>query len=192
MEKQARAWWNQATQMVKEAKGQTDRFTAMLEQLAIRDPNISIPAIWALQQAGPIAIPVLLVGLQYPHTKVRRSCVDIIDHGGYGGDARCSEALLPLLRDRIPHIRRAVWHTLFCERCRDESKCEIGLSVELDQVALLIAIGVDDPNLKLRRQRVADLCQQMADPRVRPALEQILLAETDSEILAVTQRALKL
>jgi len=126
-----------------------------------------------------------------PYNSAPKLC-DIIDHGGYGGDAHCSAALLPLLHDRIPHIRCAVWHTLFCERCRDESKCEIGLSVELDQVALLIAIGVNDPNLKLCRQRVADLCQQMADPRVRPALEQILLAETDSEILAVTQRALKL
>jgi hypothetical protein len=192
MQKQIQAWRQQGTHMVKEANGQMDRFAAIVEQLMVRDPNVSIPAICALQQAGPIVIPVLLAGLQHPHTTVRRNCVDIIDHGGYGGDARCSEALLPLLHDRIPHIRRAVWHTLFCERCRDESKCEIGLSVELDQVALLIAIGVNDPNLKLRRQLVADLCQHMADPRVRPALEQILLEETDPEILAVVRTALKL
>ncbi len=192
MEKQARAWWNQATQMVKDANGQMDRFATMVEQLCVRDPTISIPAICALQQAGPIVIPALLAGLQHPHTKVRRNCVDVIDHGGYGGDARCSEALLPLLSDRIPHIRRAVWHTLFCERCRDESKCEVSPAVELDQVALLIAIGVHDPNLKLRRQLVDDLRRNMSDPRVRQALEKILRAETDPEILAGAQHALRL
>jgi len=192
MQKQIQVWRQQGTHMIQAANGQLDRFAVIVEQLVVRDPNVLIPAISALQQAGPIVIPVLLAGLQHPHTTVRRNCVDIIDHGGYGGDARCIEALLPLLQDRIPHIRRAVWHTLFCARCRDESKCEIGLSVELDQVALLITIGIHDPNLKLRRQLVEDLCQRLSDPRVRPALEQILLAETDPEILAVAQNALRL
>jgi hypothetical protein len=170
MKKQAQAWWNQAAQMVKEAAGREDRFTAMIEDLAVRDPDVCVPAIWALQQAGPDVIPTLLAGLQHPHTKVRRNCVDIIDHGGYGGDARCIEALLPLLHDPIPHIRRAVWHTLFCERCRDETKCEVSPSVELDQVALLIEIGLNDPNLKLRRQLVGELRKHMSDPRVQAAL----------------------
>lgn len=41
------------------------------------------------------AIPALIAGWRNPHTRVRRGCVDTIDHGGYGGDARCIEALLP-------------------------------------------------------------------------------------------------
>ncbi len=190
MKQQARAWWHQATHMAKEAMGQADRFTTMVEQLSSRDPHIFVPAIWALQQAGPNVIPVLLAGLQHPQPKVRRNCVDIIDHGGYGGDARCSEALLPLLYDPVPHIRRAVWHTLFCERCRDESKCEIDLSVELDQVALIIEIGLKDANLTLRRQLVGDLKEHISDPRVQPALTKLLQEETDPQILVLAQQAL--
>lgn len=190
MKQQAQEWWNQATRMAQEAVHQEHRLADIVEQLAVRDPNVSVPAIWALQQAGPVAIPILLTGLQHPHTKVRRNCVDIIDHGGYGGDARSIEALLPLLHDRIPHIRRAVWHTLFCERCRDASKCEVEPSMKLDQVALLIEIGLRDPNLKLRRQLVGELSHHRDDPRVWPALEKIVQEEADPELLAIAQRAL--
>ena len=190
MKKQAQAWWNQAEQMVKDAAGDESRFVLMVEQLADCDPNVSVPAIWALQQAGPVVIPTLLAGLQHSHTKVRRNCVDIIDHGGYGGDARCVDALLPLLHDHVPHIRRAIWHTLFCERCQEESQCEVELSMELDQVGLLIDIGLHDPNLKLRRQLVGTLSQYVSDPRVRSALGQVMEAETDPEILALAQQLL--
>ena len=192
MKQQARIWWQQGTQLAQDAGGQTERLMALVEQLAVRDPHILIPAIWALQQAGPTAIPVLLVGLHHPHIKVRRGCVDIIDHGGYGGDARCGAALLPLLHDPVPHIRRAVWHTLFCERCRDESKCEVGMTKPLDQVALLLEIGLHDANLKLRRQLLTELGHHLTDPRVRPTLKQIAEQESDAEMRAIAQRLLGL
>lgn len=192
MKQQARAWWQQGMQIAQNAQGQPDRLMALVQQLAARDPHILIPAIWGLQQAGPAAIPVLLSGLQHPHPKVRRNCVDIIDHGGYGGDARCIAALLPLLHDPVPHIRRAVWHTLFCERCRDASKCVVGMTEPLDQVDLLLKLGIHDPNLKLRRQLLTELGHHLADPRVRPALEQIAQQESDVEMRAIAQRALGL
>ena len=37
-----------------------------------------------------------------------------------------------------------------CERCQDESKCEVKPTEKLDQVAMLIEIGLHDPNPKLR------------------------------------------
>ena len=141
----------------------------------MRDPHILVPATWALQQAGPAAIPALLVGLTHAHPRVRRGCVDIIDHGGYGADARCIDALLPLLHDPVPHIRKAVWHTLFCERCQDTTKCAVMPTERLDQVALLIEIGLHDPNPKLRGQLIEDLWQHQADERARIALEAIPL-----------------
>jgi HEAT repeat protein len=144
-----------------------------VQRLSTRDPHISVPATWALQQAGPSAIPALLTGLQDPHTRVRRGCVDIIDHGGYGADARCVAALLLLLRDPIPHIRRAVWHTLFCERCQDAAKCEVTPTAPLDQVALLIEIGLNDPNPKLRGQLIDQLREQQADARAQFVLKQL-------------------
>ncbi|MEM7534672.1 MAG: HEAT repeat domain-containing protein [Chloroflexota bacterium] len=190
MKKQASAWYRQATQMVQAANGQQDKLATMVEQLGVKDPAVSVPAIWALQQAGTVAIPVLLDGLTHPHTKVRRNCVDVIDHGGYGGDARCVEGLLSLLDDHVPHIRRAVWHTLFCERCQNEAHCEVQQPEPLDQIALLIEVGIHDANLKLRRQLTGTLCEHIADSRVRPALEQVLAQETDPEIRSVVQAAL--
>lgn len=173
MQKQARQWWNQGTQLAKLGQQQPQLFEQMVAQLSMRDPHTSVPAIWGLQQAGPSAIPFLVAGLGHTHTKVRRNCVDIIDHGGYGADQRCVAALLPLLHDPVPHIRRAVWHTLFCERCQDESKCEVESQTELDKVALLIDIGINDPNPKLRSQLIADLRQHASDPRAQTALNEL-------------------
>lgn len=170
MKPQAQAWWKQATQMAQSATKHADRFTDFVAQLAVRDPHISVPATWALQQAGPAGIPALLAGLRHHHPRIRRGCVDIIDHGGYGGDARCIRALLPLLQGPVPHIRRAVWHTLFCERCRDETKCEVTPTTPLDQVALLIEFGLSDPNPKLRRQLIDDLRQHASDQRAKLAV----------------------
>lgn len=173
MKQEARAWWRQATQIAHEALQLTERFDELVQQLSVRDPNVCVPATWALQQAGPSAIPALINGLTATHPRVRRGCVDIIDHGGYGADQRCITALLPLLHDPVPHIRRAVWHTLFCERCKDESKCEIQPSEKLDQVALLIEVGLHDPNPKLRGQLIEDLRQYIADPRAQHALDRL-------------------
>src|SRR5262245_1178552 len=99
MKQQAQAWWRSAGQIERDAASQPGRYEELVQQIAMRDPHLSVPAIWALQQAGPAAIPALLAGLQHRHPRVRRGCVDIIDHGGYGGDARCVEALLLLLHD---------------------------------------------------------------------------------------------
>lgn len=73
---------------------------------------------------------------------------NVIDHGG---DGRCVAALLPLLRDPVPHIRRAVWHTLYCETCVQPAHCEIAATA-LDEYALLSTIGIHDPNPKLQAQ----------------------------------------
>lgn len=173
MKAQARAWWQQGTQLAQQGQQLVALFDQLVNQLADPDMHVLIPSIMALQQAGPLAIPALITGLTHHHTKVRRNCVDIIDHGGYGADGRCVEALLPLLHDRIPHIRRAVWHTLFCERCQDESKCEVMPSEPLDQVALLIEIGLHDPNPKLRGQLIEDLRKLQADPRAERTLGEL-------------------
>jgi hypothetical protein len=190
MQLEARQWWLQATGMVRTADNQPRVFTQWVQQLAHREPQIAVPAIWALQQAGMAVIPTLLEGLTHPHPRVRRGCVDCIDHGGYGGDARCVAALLPLLHDPVPHIRRAVWHTLFCERCQDPAKCAIPLPVALDHVALLIAVGIHDPNPKLQQQLIGDLGAHRTDPRAQHALTQLIATSPNPGLVAVAQRAL--
>lgn len=189
MKQAARQLWHQAADMVQAAANQPSAFEQWIEQLAVRDTQIAVPALWALQQAGSAVIPALLRGLKHAHPRVRRGCVDSIDHGGYGGDARCVAALLPLLHDPVPHIRRAAWHTLFCERCHDPANCESTAPVHLDQVVLLIEIGVNDPNPRLRQQLVGDLGGHISDPRARQALQKIVDSESDQALVAVAQRA---
>ena len=187
MQEQARQWWNQGTQLAHQGQQQPERFEQMIEQLSVRDPQTSVSAIWGLQQAGPVAIPYLVDGLTHSHTKVRRNCVDIIDHGGYGADQRCITALMPLLHDPVPHIRRAVWHTLFCERCQDESQCEVEPVSSLDKVALLIEIGLNDPNPKLRGQLIDDLRQHADDPRAQAALVNLRINSTLDSLWQTTE-----
>ncbi|MBM4413252.1 MAG: hypothetical protein FJ040_07405 [Chloroflexi bacterium] len=151
MKAAARVMWQQATQMVIDAAGDERIYAEWVENLASHDVRVQVPAIWALQQAGPAVIPVLVAGLQNSQTRIRRNCVDVIDHGGYGADARCVTGLLPLLHDSVAHIRKAVWHTLFCERCVAPSHCEI-VAPALDEYTLLSTIGIHDPNPKLQAQ----------------------------------------
>ena len=151
MKAAARAMWNQATQMVIDAAGDERTYAEWVENLASHDVRVQVPASWALQQAGPTVISVLVAGLQNPQTRIRRNCVDVIDHGGYGADARCVTGLLPLLHDPVAHIRKAVWHTLFCERCVAPAHCEM-VAPALDEYALLSTIGIHDSNPKLQAQ----------------------------------------
>ena len=166
MKKHVKEWWQRAHEMARAAEQQPDGYKQLVERMASGD---FMPG-WALISAGKSAIPALIEGLQHPHARVRRGCVDTIDHGGYGADTRCIEALLPLLQDPVPHIRRAVWHTLFCERCANQVKCEVLTPVALDQVALLIELGLNDPNPKLRGQLIDELKHHAADPRAQRAL----------------------
>lgn len=159
MKAAARAMWQQATRMVIDAAGDERIYAEWVQDLASHDVRVQVPAIWALQQAGPAVIPVIVVGLQNPQTRIRRNCVDVIDHGGYGADARCVAGLLPLLHDPVAHIRKAVWHTLFCERCLQLGVIEETQAIPLDRVALLIDIGIHDPNPKLRQRCIDDLTQ---------------------------------
>jgi HEAT repeat protein len=173
MKAAARAMWQQATQMVRDAAGNQQMYAEWVGYLASHDVRIQVPAIWALQQAGPTVIPSLIAGLSDAHVRIRRNCVDVIDHGGYGADARCVTGLLPLLRDPVAHIRKAVWHTLFCERCQAARHCEVPLAIPLDQVQLLIEIGIHDPNLKLRQKCIDDLAGFSTDVRAVHALKQL-------------------
>jgi hypothetical protein len=83
MKQEALQWWRQAAQMVRGAANQPDVFEQWVEQLAIRDPHIAVPAIMALQQAGSAVIPSLLKGLKHAQTRVRRNCVDILIGKGF-------------------------------------------------------------------------------------------------------------
>lgn len=171
MKARAQQLWRQARDMVAGAYHNPVVYDTWIAQLASHDIGVQVPAIWALQQAGPVVIPALVTGLCHVDVRIRRNCVDVIDHGGYGADARCVAGLLPLLYDPVTHIRKAVWHTLFCERCQNASHCEVPLTPPLDRVALLTEIGIHDPNPKLRQQCIDDLVRCSDDRRARQSVE---------------------
>jgi HEAT repeat protein len=181
--------WRQARDMVAGAHTMPEVYQTWVAQLASHDVKVQVPAIWALQQAGPAAIPPLVTGLCHADVRIRRNCVDIIDHGGYGADARCVAGLLPLLRDPVAHIRKAVWHTLFCDDCQQASQCAVPLVTPLDRVALLIEIGIHDPNPKLRQQCIADLLQLDKDPRAQQALAELGSRQGEGERGTLADRA---
>ncbi|MBV7334129.1 HEAT repeat domain-containing protein [Chloroflexi bacterium TSY] len=190
MNRKSRAWWKKAEQLVQDASDQEEKLTKLVEQTLAPDLAVSEPARRALQIAGPVAIPILLKGLTDTNARVRRNCVDMIDHGGYSHDTRCVEALLPMIHDPVARVRRSVWHTLFCEDCPDSSQCEIPWSDDLDLITLAREVGLNDPNLKVRQLIVKELAKQMPDPRVDPLLEKVMQEETDAETRAKAQQAL--
>jgi len=163
-----------AQAMIAQAAGDESQYQQWVLQLASHDVQVQVPAIWALQYAGVTVIPTLVAGLSHAHARIRRNCVDIIDHGGYGGDVRCVNGLIRLLCDPIAHIRRAAWHTLGCERCRQSTLC-VYPAPALDHAALLLEYGVTDPNPALRQQLRADLHAYADDPRVMAFWQQELM-----------------
>lgn len=190
MNRKSYAWSKKAEQLVQDAFGQEGTLTELVEETLAPDLSIAEPARRALQIAGPVAIPILLKGLTDANARVRRNCVDMIDHGGYSRDRRCVEALLPMIHDPAARVRRSVWHTLFCEDCPDSSQCEIVWSGDLDLLALVQEVGLSDPDFKVRRLIVKELGKQMSDPRVGPLLERVMHEETDTETRVKAQQAL--
>ena len=47
MKQAAQAWWKQAAQIAQQAVDQVEQFDDLVQQLAVRDPQISVPATWS-------------------------------------------------------------------------------------------------------------------------------------------------
>ncbi len=75
-------------------------------------------------------MPAPVTKLSNTQMRIWRNCVAVID---YGGDV---VAQLSLMHDWVPRIRRAVWHTIFCEKCVMPAHCEM-IAPALDEYTLL-------------------------------------------------------
>ena len=63
------------------------------------------------------AFDALVEGLGDPHPKVRWWCIQLLDHVA---DERAIAAIIPLLDDPVPRVRRNAAHALGCGACKPE------------------------------------------------------------------------
>jgi HEAT repeat protein len=89
------------------------------------------------------ALQALIDGLEHPNPQVRWWCVQLLDHCS---DSRAIEALVPMLDDPVPRVRRNAAHALSCTSCKP------AWSGDMSDRALhrLEAMAESDPNLKVR------------------------------------------
>jgi HEAT repeat protein len=89
------------------------------------------------------ALQALIHGLRHRNSQVRWWCVQLLDHCS---DSRAIDAVLPMLDDPVPRVRRNAAHALRCATCKP------AWSGDLSDRALrrLKVMSESDPNTKAR------------------------------------------
>ena len=135
----------------------------------------------ALAARGKPAMGALLDGLEHPDARVRAACALLLDHIA---DDRCIGPLLRAMQhDPREAVRRCAMHALVCDGCKE---CPLNTDV----VGALIESARTDRSRAVRRRAVFYLSQQRFDARTGPALEALLVGESDVIVRKRAQRAL--
>lgn len=97
-----------------------------------------------LRRASPSrqAMHALIDGLQDENAQVRWWCVQLIDHLP---DDRALEALVPILDDPVPRVRRNAAHALGCVACKPTWNGQVAASV----IEKLMEMAANDTNPKV-------------------------------------------
>ena len=104
-------------------------------------------------QLAPEAYDALVEGLRDPNPAVRYNCVSLLDHVP---NAEALFAVVPLLDDPVPRVRRIAVHTLACIACKPTA--EINLPSEL--LAKVAEMAESDPSEKVRNEaRITLYCR---------------------------------
>jgi vesicle coat complex subunit len=136
----------------------------LIELLGSQDRGEQYEAYKALFTQGQAMLDDAMRGLKHENAKVRRACADLMDHLA---DDRCVLPLVELLNDDVPRVRRQAVHSLACQRCKPSP-------LQADLTDTLIAIALNDPNLKVRGEAVFGLSYRPPDARIVAALERII------------------
>jgi len=91
------------------------------------------------------SLQALIDGLRHPNPQVRWWCVQLLDHCS---DSRAIDAIVPMLDDPVPRVRRNAAHALSCAACKP-AWCG-GLPPAA--VRTLETMAQSDPNLKVRAE----------------------------------------
>jgi HEAT repeat protein len=106
------------------------------------------------------AFDALVGGLSDVNPRIRWWCIQVLDHVP---DPRAAAAVLPLLDDPVPRVRRNAAHALGCVACKPSVRLvEVGQG---DDVATALArVVADDPNEKVRAEARRALAARGAAP----------------------------
>jgi hypothetical protein len=126
----------------------------------------------ALLSGGKPAIAALIRGMSHPNPKMRVWCTGLLDHMEAEWDANCVQAVLERLEDDVPRVRSHALHALSCQICHPTLP-------DLDVVAPLLKLAVNDPSIRVRRAAVRHLALLPSDHRVVETLQNRVEQETD-------------
>ena len=152
--------------------------------LTSRDWNTRRKARGALISSGSNGIAAVLRGLDNAEPRVRRCCLDFLDHHA---DELCIDDLRRLaLHDPIPHVRRFALHALSCVRCKTKP-------LNADLVDLVAAVAArSDENVKVRREAIYMLGQLPKGSQTVAVLKQVLGQEPDDRLRKAAHRVRRL
>jgi HEAT repeat protein len=100
-----------------------------------------------LRKARPTrqVMSALIDGLRDPSPQVRWWCVQLIDHLP---DDRALDALVPVLDDPVPRVRRNAAHALGCVACKPTWNGQLAASV----IEKLVDMATNDANQRVRQE----------------------------------------
>jgi hypothetical protein len=128
-----------------------------------------------LAQSGRLAtiVDLLLIGVRHRKPNVRHLSAHAMD---MFSDERCMVALLELLDDPVPRVRRTAVHSLVCDDCK---VVPFGTSLPRDDVVgRVVEMALNDPSIQVRRHAVIAL-GHFQDVRVTETLERLVERDAD-------------
>lgn len=93
---------------------------------------------------SPDAYDALAEGLRDPKASVRHTCILVLDHVS---DVEAIMAVVPLLDDPVPRVRRMAVHALGCVACKPTAT-----ALPEDLMVRIMEMGRHDPNPKVRME----------------------------------------
>ncbi len=130
-------------------------------------------------------VDLLLIGVRHRKPNVRYLSAHAMD---MFSDERCLVALLELLDDPVPRVRRSAVHSLVCDDCK---VVPFAPSVSTaDIVGRVVDMALNDPSIQVRRHAVVAL-SHFEDPRVTETLEALIEREADVPLVRNARGTLK-
>ena len=123
--------------------------------------DVNTRALRHLELSEP-AFAALVGGLSHDHPQVRWWCIQMLDHCP---DPRAVHAVVPLLDDPVPRVRRNAAHALGCLACKPGWSGELSGST----IDRLVELATQDQNAKVRAEAARALaCRSSPHVADRP------------------------